>query len=97
MKELFTFALADQEAELVKCALERVKALRNNAVDPSELILAKSCKGTVKKDGSVDFSKAYANPDSMAQVRVAKARIALGLGWLSCMSDPSLCIPTTTV
>ena len=45
MKELFTFALADQEAELVKCALERVKALRNNAVDPMELILAKSCKG----------------------------------------------------
>ena len=85
MKELFTFALADQEAELVNCALERVKALRNNAVDPTELILAKSCKGTVKKDGSVDFSKAYANPDSMAQVRVAKARIALGLGFTSGM------------
>ncbi|MEC7179212.1 MAG: hypothetical protein VXW28_07945, partial [Candidatus Thermoplasmatota archaeon] len=71
MKELFTFALADQETELVKCALDRVKALRNNTVNPTELILAKSCKGTVKKDGSVDFSKAYANPNSMAQVRVA--------------------------
>jgi DNA polymerase I len=85
MKELFTFALADQETELVKCALDRVKALKNNEVDPTELILAKSCKGTVRKDGSVDFSKAYANPDSMAQVRVARARIALGLGFTSGM------------
>ena len=85
MKQLFTYALADQEQEIVSCALERVKALKNNEVDPTELILAKSCKGQVKKDGSVDFSKNYANPDSMAQVRVAKARIALGLGFTSGM------------
>ena len=85
MKQLFTYALADQEQEIVSCALERVKALKNNEVDPTELILAKSCKGQVKKDGSVDFSKHYANPDSMAQVRVAKARIALGLGFTSGM------------
>ncbi len=85
MKQLFTYALADQEAELVKCALERVKALKNNEVQATELILAKSCKGQVKKNGEVDFSKNYANPDSMAQVRVAKARIALGLGFTSGM------------
>ena len=85
MKQLFTYALADQEQEIVSCALARVKALKNNEVDPTELILAKSCKGQVKKDGSVDFSKNYANPDSMAQVRVAKARIALGLGFTSGM------------
>ena len=85
MKELFTFALADQEKELVSCARERVKALKNNEVDPTELILAKSCKGKVLKDGTVDFTKNYANPDSMAQVRVAKARIALGLGFTSGM------------
>ena len=36
-------------------------------------------------NGEVDFSKDYANPDSMAQVRVAKARIALGLGFTSGM------------
>ena len=85
MKELFTFALADQEKELINCALERVKALKNNEVDPTELILAKSCKGQIKKDGSVDFTKHYAKPDSMAQVRVAKARIAMGLGFTSGM------------
>jgi DNA polymerase I len=85
MKQLFTFALADEGEELVKCALDRVKALKDNKVDSTELILAKSCKGRVNKDGSVDFSKNYAKPDSMAQVRVAKARIALGLGFTSGM------------
>ena len=85
MKQLFTFALADEGEELVKCALDRVKALKDNKVDATELILAKSCKGRVNKDGSVDFSKNYAKPDSMAQVRVARARIALGLGFTSGM------------
>ena len=85
MKQLFTFALADEGEELVKCALDRVRALKDNKVDSTELILAKSCKGRVNKDGSVDFSKNYAKPDSMAQVRVAKARIALGLGFTSGM------------
>jgi DNA polymerase elongation subunit (family B) len=36
-------------------------------------------------NGEVDFTKDYANPDSMAQVRTAKARIALGLGFTSGM------------
>ena len=85
MKQLFTFALADEGEDLVKCALDRVKALKENKVDATELILAKSCKGRVNKDGSIDFSKNYAKPDSMAQVRVAKARIALGLGFTSGM------------
>jgi DNA polymerase I len=85
MKELFSYALEDEGDELVKCALERVKALKENQVDTTELILAKSCKGHVNKDGSIDFSKHYARPDSMAQVRVARARIKIGLGFTSGM------------
>tara|TARA_B100001093_G_scaffold84517_1_gene76057 strand:- start:15058 stop:17838 length:2781 start_codon:yes stop_codon:yes gene_type:complete len=84
MKKMFTHALSDEGDELVKYALERVKALREGRVDASELILAKSCKGRMK-NGKVDFTKDYANPDSMAQVRVAKARIELGLGFTSGM------------
>ena len=42
MKQLFAFALADEGDELVKCALDRVKALKENQVDATELILAKS-------------------------------------------------------
>ena len=90
MKEVFKFALADQRQALVTYAKARVKAVKNHEVDPSEVVLAKSCKGRVLRNpvktiGDVDFTKDYVNPDSMAQVRVAKARIALGLGFTSGM------------
>ena len=84
MKRMFSHALADEGDELVKYALSRVQSVKNCEIDASELILAKSCKGRVS-NGEIDFSKDYANPDSMAQVRVAKARIALGLGFTSGM------------
>lgn len=90
MKEVFKYALADERQALVTYAKARVKAVKNHEVDPSEMVLAKSCKGRVlknpvKTEHDVDFSKDYVNPDSMAQVRVAKARIALGLGFTSGM------------
>lgn len=90
MKEVFKFVLADQRQALVTYAKARVKAVKNHEVDPKEMVLAKSCKGRVlknpvKTEQDVDFSKDYVNPDSMAQVRVAKARISLGLGFTSGM------------
>ena len=85
MKRMFSHALADEGNELVKYALARVQAVKNAEIDASELILAKSCKGRVSSNGEIDFTKDYVNPDSMAQVRVAKARIALGLGFTSGM------------
>jgi len=80
MKQMFNYALADEGDELVQYALNRVQAIKNKQVDTSELVLSKSCKGKLNKDGSVDFSY-YANPDSMAQVRIARALIAKGLGF----------------
>ena len=85
MKRMFSHALADEGDELVKYALARVQAVKKAEIDASELILAKSCKGRVSSNGDIDFTRDYANPDSMAQVRVAKARIALGLGFTSGM------------
>ena len=90
MKEVFKFALADQGAELVAYAKARVSALKRCEVPAREVVLAKSCKGRVLKnpvkgERDVDFSKDYVNPDSMAQVRVAKARINMGLGFTSGM------------
>jgi DNA polymerase elongation subunit (family B) len=82
---MFSHALADEGNELVKYALARVQAVKNAEIDASELILAKSCKGRVSSNGDIDFTKDYANPDSMAQVRFAKARLALGLGFTSGM------------
>ena len=90
MKEIFRYALADQGDELVAYAKKRVEALRRSRVPASEVVLAKSCKGRVvrtpvKTATDVDFTKDYAKPDSMAQVRVAKQRIERGLGFTTGM------------
>jgi len=90
MRQVFRFALADQGDQLVEYARERVRALKQCTVPPNEVVLAKSCKGRVlrtpvKSADDVDFHKDYTNPNSMAQVRVAKQRIELGLGFTSGM------------
>lgn len=90
MKEVFKYALADQGDALVEYAMSRVQDLNKTNVAPRRLVLAKSCKGRVvrtpvKAPEDVDFSKDYANPDSMAQVRVARRRIELGLGFTAGM------------
>ena len=90
MKEVFRFALADEGEALVDYAKKRVQALLRREVSAREVVLAKSCKGRVlrtpvKSPDDVDFSKDYTNPNSMAQVRVAKQRIEHGLGFTSGM------------
>jgi DNA polymerase I len=90
MREVFAYALADRGDELVEFAKQRVQALRDGAVPARDVVLAKSCKGRVirtpvKSAEDVDFTKDYTNPDSMAQVRVAKQRIEHGLGFTSGM------------
>jgi len=90
MRQVFRFALADQGDQLVEFARDQVRALKQGKVPPSEVVLAKSCKGRVlrtpvKSADDVDFHKDYTNPNSMAQVRVAKQRIERGLGFTSGM------------
>ena len=85
MHTILEHALADEGEALIAHALAQVAALKEGAVEADRLILAKSCKGKVKRDGTVDFSDAYANPDSMAQVRAARQRLALGLPFTSGM------------
>ena len=90
MREVFRYALADEGEALVDYAKGQVSALMHGDVPAQEVVLAKSCKGRVlrtpvKTEDDVDFSKDYTNPNSMAQVRVAKQRISLGLGFTSGM------------
>ena len=85
MHTVMEHALADEGEALVAYALDQVGALKAEDVDADRLILAKSCKGKVRRDGTVDFASAYANPDSMAQVRAARQRIELGLPFTSGM------------
>jgi len=79
MTEMFEMILDGDEwaaVEMTKSVIDDVKEGRAN---PAELIISRSCKGTLKRDGSVDFSKVYDNPDGLPYVRAAKERIRRGL------------------
>ena len=79
MTEMFEMILDGEEwaaVEMTKSVIDDVKQGRAN---PAELVISRSCKGTLKRDGSVDFSKVYDNPDGLPYVRAAKERIRRGL------------------
>ena len=79
MTEMFEMILDGEEwaaVEMTKSVIDDVKQGRAN---PAELVISRSCKGTLKRDGSVDFSKVYDNPDGLPYVRAAKERISRGL------------------
>ncbi len=81
MKQTFHYALTDDGDALIQHALEIVAAVKKHEVPARRLILAKSCKGRINSNGVVDFTKDYARPESMAQVRAAKILIERGLGF----------------
>jgi len=75
MTEMFEMILDGEEwaaVEMTKSVIDDVKARR---VDAADLVISRSCKGTLKRDGTVDFSKVYDNPNGLPYVRAAKKRI----------------------
>ncbi len=81
MAEMFELILDNEPwsaVELTKRVIDDVRARRVDAVD---LVISRSCKGSLRRDGSVDFHKAYKSPDSLPYVRAAKQRIEAGLGF----------------
>jgi len=80
MKEIFKHVLADDSEAAINLAIDTISAVKNQRVPVRELIMSKSCKGRWdRKQSEWDFSKDYANPDSMIQVRAARAIIKRGL------------------
>ena len=80
MKEIFRYVLDDDSESAINLAIEKISSAKKQEVPIRELIMSKSCKGKWDKSrGKWDFSKDYANPDSMIQVRAARALIAKGL------------------
>jgi len=75
MTEMFEMILNGEEwaaVEMTKSVIDDVKARR---VDAADLVISRSCKGTLRRDGTVDFSKVYENPNGLPYVRAAKKRI----------------------
>lgn len=85
MMELFEAILAGDHEAAIAGAIARIQSVRSGNMDPRALVISKSCKGTIRKDGSVDFHKHYANPNGMAPVQAARKRIALNLPFTSGM------------
>ena len=80
MKEIFKHVLADDSEAAINLAIETIAAAKNGEVPVRDLIMSKSCKGRWdKRRAAWDFTKDYANPDSMIQVRAARAIIEKGL------------------
>ena len=78
MMGTFERILDGDEEGAYKHVISLIRSVKDGEVDVAELILSRSCKGKVLKDGTVDFS-VYSNPDGLPYVQAAKKRIARGL------------------
>ena len=81
MTEMFELILSNEESSAVELSKSVIDDIRNRRVEASDLVISRSCKGNLRKDGTVDFQKVYKNPDSLPYVRAAKQRIDAGLGF----------------
>ena len=79
MTEMFEMILDGEEWAAVEMTKSVIDEVKEGNANPSDLVISRSCKGTLKRDGTVDFSKVYANPDGLPYVRAAKERIRRGL------------------
>ena len=80
MKNIFKHVLAGESESAINLAIDTISSARDGKVPIRDLIMSKSCKGRWdKRRAQWDFSKDYANPDSMIQVRAAKILIDKGL------------------
>jgi len=79
MTEMFEMILDGEEWAAVEMTKSVIDDVKERSTDAADLIISRSCKGTLRRDGSVDFTKVYDNPDGLPYVRAAKERIRRGL------------------
>jgi len=79
MTEMFEMILDGEEWAAVEMTKSVIDEVKEGNANPADLVISRSCKGTLKRDGTVDFSKVYTNPDGLPYVRAAKERIRRGL------------------
>ena len=81
MTEMFELILENETWSSVELTKRVIDDVRARDVDVADLVISRSCKGHLRRDGSVDFHRVYKNPDSLPYVRVARQRIEAGLGF----------------
>ena len=90
MMETFDRILEGEQETAVRAVLDLIGRIRKRDVKPLDLVISRSCKGHIGRDGIPYFTKAYDHPDRLPYVRAAKDRIKAGLaftpgmkiGWL---------------
>ena len=80
MTSSFERILAGETTQAVEDIRALIQTVRNRDVAPKDLVISRSCKGKLRKDGSVDFS-VYTNPDGLPYVKAAKRRMERGLNF----------------
>ena len=79
MTQMFEMLLDGDTEGAVDMTKLAVDEVRSGSVDPSRLVISRSCKGKWNsKKNEWDFS-IYSNPDGLPYVRAAKQRISAGL------------------
>ena len=81
MMSSFELILAGETTKAVDEIRLLIQRVRERKLEPRDLVISRSCKGHLRSDGSVYFTKAYKNPNSMPYVSAAKSRIARGLNF----------------
>ena len=79
MMGTFEKILDGDENDAVQHVIRLIKSVKAGNAEVSDLIISRSCKGKILKDGTVDFDAVYANPDGLPYVQAARKRIARGL------------------
>ena len=81
MTSSFESILAGETIQAVEDIRALIERVRNRDVAPKDLVISRSCKGHLRKDGSVYFTRAYKNPDGLPYVSAAKQRQKRGLNF----------------
>ena len=79
MTSMFEHILDGNQELAIKEVIDLIKEVKKGSANVEDLVISRSCKGKVLKDGTVDFKEAYTNPDGLPFVKAAKKRIKYGL------------------
>ena len=78
MTAMFENILDGNHETAIRDVIDLIKEVKKGNASVEDLVISRSCKGKILKDGTVDFSD-YSNPDGLPFVKAAKERIKLGL------------------
>ncbi|MBK00682.1 MAG: DNA polymerase II [Euryarchaeota archaeon] len=78
MTSMFEYILDGNQESAIRDVINLIKEVKKGNASVEDLVISRSCKGKILKDGTVDFSN-YSNPDGLPFVKAAKERIKLDL------------------